>query len=97
MRWRGGGVLFYFLGFAGSKQCIPHHMEDTRKEQSTDEDKGSSHPVVKSEWVLEVKDGQDEAEELTKRDDECDDERGTLCSQDENTADAHIRGGQRSK
>lgn len=42
------------------------------------------------EGVLEVHDGEDEAEELSEGHHKRDRQRGALCSQDENTADAHV-------
>lgn len=61
-----------------------------RVQQSAYEDHGRAHPVPGSEGVLEVNDGEDEAEELSQCHHQGDGQRGTLCGQDENTTDAHI-------
>lgn len=42
------------------------------------------------EGVLEINDGEDEAEELPERHHQRDCQRGALCGQDENTTDAHV-------
>lgn len=42
------------------------------------------------EGVLEVNDGEDEAEELSKCHHQSDGQRGALCGQNENTTDAYI-------
>ena len=81
---------FYFLGFLRWGERIPRHVEDTSEQQSTSEHKCCAHPVVQSEGILEVQDGEDETKELPKSDNERDDKRWALCSQDEDTTNAHI-------
>lgn len=49
------------------------------------------------EGVLEVEDGEDEAEELPERHHQRDRQRGALGGQDEDAADAHVSGSRRSR
>lgn len=44
------------------------------------------------EGVLEVQDGEDEAEELSESHHQSDGQGGALCGQDEHAADAHVSG-----
>lgn len=45
-----------------------------------------------SEGVLEVQDGEDEAEELSESHHQSDRQGGALCGQDEHATDAHVSG-----
>lgn len=49
------------------------------------------------EGVLEVQDGEDEAEELPERHHQRDRQRGALSGQDEHATDAHVSGRWRSR
>lgn len=49
--------------------------------------------MPQGERVLEVQDGEDEADELAQRHDEGDGEGGAFCGEDEDAPDAHVPGG----
>lgn len=61
-----------------------------RVQQSSQEDHSRAHPVPGGEGVLEVKDGENEAEELPQSHHQSDGQRGALCGQNEHAADTHI-------
>lgn len=61
-----------------------------RVQQGAREHHSRAQPVPGGEGVLEVKDGEDEAEELAERHHQRDGQRGALCGQDENPTDAHV-------
>lgn len=74
----------------GSTQSRLHAAPNLRVQQSAQEHHGCAHPVPGGEGVLEVEDGEDEAEELSEGDHESDRQRGALCGQDEHATDAHV-------
>lgn len=74
----------------GAPQGGAHAAPHLRVQQSAREDHGCAQPVPGGEGVLEVKDGEDEAEELPERHHQGDGERRALCGQDENPTDAHV-------
>lgn len=76
----------------GSAQSRPHAAPHLGVQQRAQEDHGRAHPVPGGEGVLEVQDGEDEAEELPQRHDQSDRERGALRGQNEHATDAHISG-----
>lgn len=53
--------------------------------------------MPRGEGVLEVPDGDDEADELPEGDDQRHGERGTLCGQDEHSPNANISGAAESR
>lgn len=69
-------------------QAVPH----LGVHQGAHEDKGSAQPVPACEGVLEVEDGEDEADELAERHHQGDGERRALRGQDEHAADADVPG-----
>lgn len=74
----------------GGAGAAPH----LRVQQSAGEHHGRAQPVPGGEGVLEVKDGEDEAEELAERHHQRDGQRGALRGQDENPTDAHVPEGE---
>lgn len=74
----------------GTAQSRPHAVPHLRVEQGAQEDHRGAHPVPGGEGVLEVQDGEDEAEELSERHHESHRQGGALCGQDEHAADAHV-------
>lgn len=76
------------LALCGS-EVVPHLCVH----QGPNEDKQGAQPVPKSERVLEVQDGKDEAHELAQRHHERDGEGGAFRSEDEDAPDAHVPGG----
>lgn len=67
-----------------------HAAQHLRVQQRAHKDHGRAHPVPGSEGVLEVEDGEDEAEELPQGHHQSDRQRGALCSENEHAADAYI-------
>ena len=80
-------LCLLFLGAPQSRLYATPHL---RVQQGAHEDHGCAHPVPGSEGVLEVKDGEDEAEELSECHHQGDGQWSALCRQDEHPADAHI-------
>lgn len=73
-------------------QSCPHAVPHLRVEQRAQEDHPGAHPVPGREGVLEVQDGEDEADELSESHHQSDRQGGALCGQDEHAADAHVSG-----
>ena len=87
---RPASVLLLLLRLAfGGPQVVPHLCVH----EGPSEDKQGAQPVPQGERVLEVQDGEDEADELAQRHDEGDGEGGTFCGDDEDAPDAHVPGG----
>ena len=81
-------ALTLFLGSlisAGSE-----HGGNIREQESSSEDQPRAQPVVGSEGVVEVHDGEEKAEELPECDDQGDGETDALRGQHEHRGDADI-------
>lgn len=74
----------------GSTESRPHAAPHLGVQQGAQEHHPRAHPVPPGERVLEVHDGEDEAEELSQRHHQSDGQRGALRGEDENPANAHI-------
>lgn len=72
-------------------QAVPH----LGVHQGAHEDEGSAQPVPACEGILEVQDGEDEADELAERHHQGDREGRALRGQDEDAADADVPGSRR--
>ena len=81
------------LGFGQRTKSRPRLVEDTRKQCRAHEHQASRHPVVGSERILEVEDGEEETDELAQGDYEGDQQGGTFSRQDEHARDADESGG----
>ena len=86
-QWQGLGRLFLLLLLAGSDEG-----GNVGEEQRAPEHEGGADPVVHREGVLEVHDGEDEAEELAQGDHQGDGEAGALRGQHEHRGDADVLG-----
>lgn len=82
--------LFLLLLNVRPKQSWLHTAPHLCVQQSTQKDHSCAQPVPESEGVLEVHDGEDEAEELPQSHHQGDSEWGALCCQDENTTDTDV-------
>ena len=78
-------LFLLLLLSAGSEQ-----RGNIREQESSPEDQSRPQPVVWSEGVIEVHDGEEETEELPERDDQGDGEAGTLCGQHKHRGDADV-------
>lgn len=83
--------------FHRSTQHCSHATQHLSVQQGAQEHHGCAQPVPRRERVLEVEDGEDEAEELSERDHQRDGERSALCCENEDAADANISEGTMSK
>lgn len=72
-------------------EAVPH----LGVHQGAHEDEGGAQPVPACEGILEVEDGEDEADELAERHHQGDREGRALCGQDEDAADADVPGSRR--
>lgn len=79
-------LLFYVRPPESCLDAAPH----LSVHQSTHEDHSRAHPVPGSEGVLEINDGEDEADELSECHHQGDGQRSTLCGQDEHTTDTNV-------
>lgn len=77
---------------AAARQQRPQAVPELRVHQGAHEDKGGAQPVPAREGVLEVEDGEDEADELAQRHHQGDRQGRALRGQDENAADADVPG-----
>lgn len=84
-------LRFLFLD-VGSTQSRLHAAPHLCVKHSAQKDHARAQPVPGSEGVLEVKDGEDEADELSQSHHQSDGQRGALCGQDEDAADAYVSG-----
>lgn len=83
-------LCLLFLLFNRSTQRCSHATPHLGVQQGAQEHHGCAQPVPHRERVLEVEDGDDEAEELSERDHQRDGERSALCGENEDAADANI-------
>lgn len=80
---------FLFLDVRSTQSCL-HAAQHLGVKHGAQKDHGRAHPVPDSEGILEVKDGENEADELSQGHHQSDRQRGALCGQDEHTADAYV-------
>lgn len=83
-------LLSLLLLCVGLSEDCPHAAPHLSVQQGAQEDHGRAHPVPGGEGVLEVDDGEDEAEELPQGHYKSDRQRGALCGQNEHTTDTHV-------
>lgn len=90
-------LCLLFLLFNRSTQRCSHATPHLGVQQGAQEHHACAQPVPRRERVLEVEDGDDEAEELSERDHQRDGERSALGGENEDAADANISEGTTSK
>ena len=66
------------------------HGRNIREEESSTKDEASAQPVVRSEGIVEVHDGEEETEELPQSDDQSDGKAGTLRGEHKHGGDADV-------
>lgn len=73
-----------------SAQRRVHAAQHLRVQQRAQKDHSCAHPMPGSEGVLEVEDGEDEAQELPQGHHQSHRQRGAFCGQNEHAAYAYI-------
>jgi len=71
-------------------QLVSDAGEDVGKHGCADEDQRGAKPVIESERVVKVRDGDEQGEEFTQSDDECHCQRCTLGGQYKHWPDADV-------
>ena len=69
---------------------VQNGIQNASKERRATENKYSAHPVLDGEWILEVKDWEEETDKLPESHNQRDNERGTFRREDEDASDAHV-------
>lgn len=71
-------------------QLVQERIKESGKKRRATEHERRGDPVLPSERVLKVEDGEEETYKLSQRDDEGDNERGALGCEDKDATYAHV-------